>query len=535
MGVVFRAREETLGREVALKVIAPHYAHDPEFRGRFIREAQSQASLESTHVVAVYAHGEEDGHLYIASQLVIDGDLGHLLKRVGLPPLSTGLAVIEQVASGLSDAHEAGLVHRDIKPGNVLVRLRNDRLQAYLCDFGIARQMNGEVPGAVPFAIGTPSYMAPELHSGAPAGVQTDIYSLGCLLWVTLTGTEAFQGPTEPDVIAAHLHAVVPQLPGSSAMVNATNRILRIAMAKDPQQRYQTAAAMRDDIQAALRPPPAGVTGAGVPPIGPTGYAKGDAGEPSRRRRRLAWAAAGTAAVAAIAIGVVAALASDNKPTPPEPVLSAAEQFLALPPKEIVNESQKELAVLTSARVRGNFQTRDAGVMTVDLVATSIGDCRGTMSLPSGASTKMLSADGRVYIKPSANYLDESLGGPGESTPILSVLGDRWLLEESLSDSLTEICDLDRFFERDGRENAVATLDGTEEVDGNLTAKVTQAAGSQSETLYVQVAEPHYLLKLVENSVDNFLFSEFDAPVTIETPADDDVFDLDKWLKRKRG
>ncbi|GAA4105715.1 hypothetical protein GCM10023066_56320 [Nocardioides kongjuensis] len=117
MGVVYRAMEENLGREVALKVIAPLFAHDPEFRERFTREARAQASLESAHVVAVYAHGEEDGYLYIASQLIPGGDLGQLIRSQGVPSLVEALEIIEQVSSGLADAHDAGLVHRDIKPG----------------------------------------------------------------------------------------------------------------------------------------------------------------------------------------------------------------------------------------------------------------------------------------------------------------------------------------------------------------------------------------------------------------------------------
>ena len=255
MGVVFRALEENLGREVALKVIAPHFAHDPDFRERFTREARAQASLESAHVVAVYAHGEEGGYLYIASQLILDGDLGQLIRSAGVPPLVDALDVIEQVASGLSDAHEAGLIHRDIKPGNVLVRLRGNSVRAYLADFGIARRIDADATRLGSSAVGTPSYMAPELHGGAPASVATDVYSLGCLLWVALTGTPPYTGSSEYQIVGAHISQPVPQLTGTSPMVQATNRILRFAMAKEPAQRYRSAAAMRADLQAALRLP----------------------------------------------------------------------------------------------------------------------------------------------------------------------------------------------------------------------------------------------------------------------------------------
>ncbi|MFC7501782.1 serine/threonine-protein kinase, partial [Nocardioides sp. GCM10030258] len=255
MGVVYRAMEENLGREVALKVIAPLFAHDPEFRERFTREARSQASLESAHVVAVYAHGEEDGYLYIASQLIPGGDLGHLIRTHGTPSLVEALEIIEQVTSGLADAHEAGLVHRDIKPGNVLVRRRPGSVRAYLADFGIARKMNADATRFSASAVGTPSYMAPELHGGAKASASTDIYALGCLLWVALTGSPPFQGTSEYQLVAAHVSHPVPQLSGSSPMVNATNRILRTAMAKDAADRYQSASEMSADLHAALRLP----------------------------------------------------------------------------------------------------------------------------------------------------------------------------------------------------------------------------------------------------------------------------------------
>ncbi|WP_418057552.1 serine/threonine-protein kinase [Pimelobacter simplex] len=255
MGVVYRALEENLGREVALKVIAPLFAHDPEFRARFTREARAQASLESAHVVAVYAHGEEDGYLYLASQLIPGGDLGHLIRTEGTPSLVEGLEIIEQISSGLADAHDAGLVHRDIKPGNVLVRRRPGSVRAYLADFGIARRMNADATLFSTTTAGTPTYMAPELHGGARAGAATDIYALGCLLWVALTGAPPYQGRSDYQLVAAHVREPVPQLAGGSPMVHAANRILRTAMAKEPGERYQRAAEMSADLQAALRLP----------------------------------------------------------------------------------------------------------------------------------------------------------------------------------------------------------------------------------------------------------------------------------------
>ncbi|MDO9457893.1 serine/threonine-protein kinase [Nocardioides sp.] len=250
MGVVYDALEVNLDRRVALKVISPMFADDPDFRSRFISEARALASLDSPNVVQVYAHGEEDGYLYIATQLVPDGDLGQTITRWGPAPHGKAAELIEQVASGLADAHAAGLVHRDIKPANVLVRRRGSAtVQAYLGDFGIARRVDAEATRVGSAVIGTPSYMAPELHGGATAGVTTDIYSLGCLLWVTLTGQPPYAGATEFEIVGGHVSKPVPQLAGDTPLVDSLNRIIRISMAKEPGHRYRSAVELRDDLR----------------------------------------------------------------------------------------------------------------------------------------------------------------------------------------------------------------------------------------------------------------------------------------------
>ncbi len=138
MGTVFEALDTVLGRRVALKLIAEEYADDPAFRARFVREARAQAALDSPHVVQVFAHGEVDGRLFIASQLVPDGDLGAELRRHGPLPAPVAVELVAQVADGLAEAHRVGLVHRDIKPSNVLLRRRGTHTVAYIADFGIA-------------------------------------------------------------------------------------------------------------------------------------------------------------------------------------------------------------------------------------------------------------------------------------------------------------------------------------------------------------------------------------------------------------
>lgn len=273
MGVVYAAWDESLHREVALKVLAPQLVDDEEFRTRFTREARTQARLDSAHVVAVHSYGEESGRLWIATQLVADGDLGHLLRTDGPPPTPVALDLVAQVAAGLADAHAGGLVHRDIKPGNVLVRRRDDGLRAYLADFGIARVADAELTRSGG-AIGTPAYMAPELHLGAEAGVVTDVYSVGCLLWAVLTGHSPYGGPSEYRVIRDHVEAPVRQLAGSDPFTTTLNRTLARATAKRPEDRHPDAPALRADLVRLARwaqsepvPP--------VVPLGPPGGAGG--------------------------------------------------------------------------------------------------------------------------------------------------------------------------------------------------------------------------------------------------------------------
>ncbi|MCH1864929.1 serine/threonine-protein kinase [Nocardioides sp. CFH 31398] len=277
MGVVYAAWDDGLEREVALKVLAPGMADDEAYRARFTREARTQAGLDSNNVVHVYSYGEEEGRLYIATQLVPDGDLGALLRAGGAPPLAVALDLVAQVAAGVSDAHEAGLIHRDIKPANVLIRRRSDGVRAYVADFGIARIVDAEVTSSGG-QIGTPAYMAPELHLGSDAGVASDVYSVGCLLWATLVGQSPYGGTSEYQVIRGHIEQPVRQLVANQPILATTNKVLLKAMAKQPQFRYPSAAALRDELRR-LAEWARKVDEPAVVPVGPGGTAP--VGQPS--------------------------------------------------------------------------------------------------------------------------------------------------------------------------------------------------------------------------------------------------------------
>jgi serine/threonine protein kinase len=565
MGVVYRAVEENLGREVALKIVAPFFAHDPEFRERFSREARAQASLESAHVVAVYAHGEEDGFVYIASQLIVDGDLGRLIRTAGVPPLVDALSVIEQVATGLSDAHEAGLVHRDIKPGNVMVRIRGKAVRAYLGDFGIARRMDAASTRFGSSAVGTPTYMAPELHGGAEASFVTDVYSLGCLVWVALTGEAPYTGQSDYQIVAGHVNGPIPQLDGDSPMVQATNRILRLAMAKEASRRYPTAASMRADLQAALRlphtpgsavpqqagstairplssgtnpraamptgppptsPPPTGPPPTGPPPTGPPPShlptaAPGRDRHPHQKsgggsRTKLLVAAVGVGALA-VAGGVIAAVVvgdggGGGEPTP-DPTTESS--FVAMEPEEILVTSEKEMKVLDSVQVRGQFPDGRKNV-SVNMSITADGDCRGTMSFLGSGTAEVLRTDGRTMVRPDAAFLTDF--GIDNARSFLEYLDGRWLEFTEDPDQFASVCDLDEFLERDGREGATATNQGVVSVQGEDAVKIHLQEGSNEETYYVMVGEPHYLLRINETEDAWFEYSEFDETVEVELP-----------------
>jgi len=261
MGVVFRATDLSFERHVALKVVSAALAESPEFQRRFEREASLLARLNSPHVIDIFDYGVQDGCPYIATQFIGGGDLGGLLQARGAMPPRLAALLCAQVTDALHDAHRAGVVHRDVKPSNVLLRDPDTLdLHAYLCDFGIARtEADGlTVPGSV---TGTWSYLSPECGKGAPGSSSSDIYAAGCLFWATLTGAPPFRG-SDVEVAIAHQQAPVPQLAGSDEFTRQVNLVLTRSLAKDPRHRYADADEMRTDLLAAT-----GMRTSGVRPV----------------------------------------------------------------------------------------------------------------------------------------------------------------------------------------------------------------------------------------------------------------------------
>jgi serine/threonine protein kinase len=254
MAMVFRARDESLGRTVALKVLAPALADDADFRERFIRESRAAAVVDHPHIIPVYGAGEFNGVLYLAMRYVAGGDLRALLKREGPLPPSRAAFLLSPLASALDAGHAAGLVHRDVKPANILIDTspgRPDHL--YLSDFGLAKgNATTGLTGTGQF-LGTLDYCAPEQIGGKPARPQTDQYALGCVAYTMFTGTVPFPRDEVTAVLWAHMSEPPPQVtrlrPDLPAAVDA---VLAKAMAKDPEERYPTCTEFADAIRAAL-------------------------------------------------------------------------------------------------------------------------------------------------------------------------------------------------------------------------------------------------------------------------------------------
>jgi serine/threonine protein kinase len=247
MGEVFLARDRVLGRDVALKVLRRQYAGDSEFAERFLREARSAASLSHPNIVQVYDRGEtEDGASYIAMEYVPGGTLKEKISREGPLAAREAAALGAQVAEALGAAHDRGMVHRDIKPQNVLLTEKGD---AKVADFGIARAGSSVTISKTGSVMGTAGYMSPEQALGEPATPKSDLYSLGVVLYEALTGELPF---TADNPIAVSMkHVTEPLRPPRDidpTIPEGMNALVTKLMAKDPDDRYASADELCDDL-----------------------------------------------------------------------------------------------------------------------------------------------------------------------------------------------------------------------------------------------------------------------------------------------
>jgi hypothetical protein len=349
MGVVYVATHLALNRRVALKLIAPALAADEGFRERFKQESMTAASIDHPNVIPIYHAGEEDGKLYITMRYVEGTDLRALIAREGKIPSRQAAEIVSQVAAALDAAHERGLVHRDVKPANVLI---GEGGQAYLTDFGLTKHAGskGGLTQTGTF-VGTLDYIAPEQLQGGPIDARVDVYALGCVLYQTLTGAVPFPRDTEPAKIWAHMQEEPPSVVASHPDVPGQfEQVVRRAMAKKPDDRFPSAgdlgraalaAAEARDVATGERSVATGeaapTEGAPVapptyveapPPTGAPVYAPPP---PGRRRNLLPFAIAGTAVIVIGAIVAVIASSGGGGGKKPAPAPTVAATTATTP------------------------------------------------------------------------------------------------------------------------------------------------------------------------------------------------------------
>ncbi|MBL1074962.1 protein kinase [Nocardia sp. 2] len=248
-GQVWRAHDSNTDRTVALKVLAPDLVADPAYRERFQREARAAARLRGRHILPIHNFGEQDGRLFIDMQFVDGTDLGLVLRRSGPMPPPLAVDIVAQAATALDEAHRAGLIHRDVKPSNIL--LTRNRF-AYLIDFGTAHRSGQSAITLSGMVIGTPAYMAPERFTGS-ATARSDIYSLACVLYECLTGRRPFTALDPARQMHAHLTEDPPRASAAQSTVpQALDEVICRGMAKKPDQRYATAGEFSADARRAL-------------------------------------------------------------------------------------------------------------------------------------------------------------------------------------------------------------------------------------------------------------------------------------------
>lgn len=340
MGEVWRAHDTVIDRIVALKILPPEISRDEVFQQRFRREAHAAARLNSPHVVPIHTHGEINGRLFVDMRLVEGTNLQSLLDAGPLPP-ARAVRFIEQVAMALQSAHKAGLLHRDVKPSNILI---DDDDYAYLIDFGIARATGERALTSVGAVMGTFYYMAPERFVAPEAGspgvdARSDIYSLACVFYECLTARHTFPGDSLEQQVGNHLSSPPPRPSlARQGLSQAFDTVIARGLAKNPGERYgspmELAHAAREALSAPAHPPKRAVrrpsaqqsaSSAGVPTSGsrsdsftqaaPSSQRKLLEASPWWRRKPVIIAAAALLVVATVIIGVVAGGDHDDSST----------------------------------------------------------------------------------------------------------------------------------------------------------------------------------------------------------------------------
>jgi serine/threonine protein kinase len=385
---VYRAEHVRLGRTAALKLLEARLGTQ-DFGERFVRESKLAASLDHPSIVPVYDAGEEDGFLYIAMACVDGADLKAVLAEEGPLAPRRALRIVGQIGAALDAAHQRGLVHRDVKPANILVAA-DDR--AYLTDFGIVKEIAANGTTRTGGFVGTIEYSAPEQIEGRAVDARTDVYALACVLYECLTGTPPFHRPSEVAVLNAHLHAAPPKLTRAAPdLPPALEPVVAKALSKSPLDRYATCAEFLGAARAAVA-------------------------ERRVHRRRLAVSlallVAAALAGAGVALGVRAAFSGSHQASPPPPSRPPALDRLLLKSNDgrtlndaafaLMNARQYTRAIPFArkavAKAPLGSPTRAYATFNLGLSLLKAGRCRE--SLPLLRRALKLEPDSGQYIAP---------------------------------------------------------------------------------------------------------------------------------------
>jgi len=409
MGAVYRAVEEGLGRKVALKVIAPELAQDERFRERFLRESRIAASLDHPHIVPIYQAGEDDGLLYLAMRYVEGSDLAKLVAENGALDPKRTVDLLSQIAEALDAAHEKGLVHRDVKPSNVLIAVAGGREHCYLGDFGLTKR-TGSLSGvsAVGEVVGTLEYVAPEQITGDPLDERADVYSLACVLYECLTGQAPFPRATDVALLWAHVHEEpTPPSQARPGLPKELDTVLARGLAKEPGRRYRSAGELLAATRSALR--------LGEVPA-------------SERKSSRSWLIAAAAAVLLLALAAFLAVAltrgsggiSSVSPNSVGVIDAKSNKLVAEVPVGVAPQ-----AVTTGAGGVWVANVADETVSRIDPTATAarpatipVGDYTSDLTVGAGSVWVALGALAElVRINPEQNQAASPVPALGGSTP----------------------------------------------------------------------------------------------------------------------
>jgi hypothetical protein len=515
MAVVYLARDERLGRPVALKVMAQAMAADETFRLRFIRESRAAAAVDDPHIIPVYEAGEADGVLFIAIRFVSGGDVGSLLRREGPLPAARVAAIISAVASALDAAHAAGLVHRDVKPANMLLDSRPGRPDhVYLSDFGISKGMqSGALTGSGHF-LGTPNYTAPEQITGQSVDGRADQYALACAAFELLAGQVPFADREGWAAIWAQMNDPTPTLTHHRPdLPYAVNEVFAKAMAKAPGSRYGSCQQFSDALGGALglvshplglapyhhgpgpdarpaagpaapgretsEPSAATVTTGGRPsaPTGPGGTRRRT--RPLRRKRYVPAALAVTAVVAGAAVAAsVLVKPAGNRHVASSAPYARIRAFTAPRPAGLW-PYVSSVAFSPDGKTLATGLTTETGDAPGNSGSTVLWDVRTgkqLRSLPSGGGPEAFSPDGILA----------AAGGYGHSRTTLwdPVTGKKIAL---LNDHQEAVINGEAF-SPDGKVLATSESDGVVQLWNTLTRKPPQPLGGELTSVSTCVA-----------------------------------------------